>query len=1556
MRRRKIEQVVPGTPEHFQVKQRGLCVEQPTEAMKAIEAANQCVEVKGLLKIYRTPEGSLTAVNNVDMTMYKGEIFALLGHNGAGKTTVLNILTGLVDATDGNIKLYGNSLEENLIFGRADVGICPQQSVLWPLLTVQEHLEIFAAFKGTKYSAIEKDMNELLRQLHLYDWRHWQTRRLSGGMQRKLALAIAFVGNPSLVFLDEPSSGMDTTARRHTWDILRNGKAGRIIVLTTHYMEEADVLGDRICIMDHGEVRCCGSAQYLKDLYGCGYNISCLLDASDDKVKNNILKIASESLKPYPVQVLSKAGKEISFLAPFESTPQFSALFTQLDDRAKSHVETFSVGVANLEEVFLKVASGFTVHQKGEDDVIQNQHICLEAGEMTDIGGKSEVTGCISQMQAQFYKQWTYSKRTPVVFFCKLCCPAVYTIMCLILLLSQARDERSMLLTTDDLNELPGHVLPVARTSFSDNKAFIDENAQAAADNFGGTPLPGWIIDYTETCQDTAKISECEPSTPNSNFRVLDCLSAGNFTDVCTNAIGNVVAKDDCNGQVCMIQTGALGRCSTDHGGNVADMKCTYNTSVESYMLCAKVYTTFKKQDEMLRSMAYRLEGTRNSEALSRFGAIVHPPMTPSTAKYYTGTDNVQFILLNLTSLHAPGIYVNLHSNILLQQANKPGRIKTFNHPFPYTAVEEQERRLGVFFFSAVTVMIGFGIVTGFSVAYVVHEREKELKMQQFVSGVGIFPYWASFYITDWIVNVIACCGIFLVLLIFDIVHLIDTRYDQLQFVLVVMITFCFAQVPFVYLFSNMFSQSNTAMILTIVLNLIFAPIFLFLLFITEAFLLSELATPLYWLIHLVEWIHWIWRLIPVFSIGDALIQTVYLSMLFENDPPELKTDDKFTKCIKEAKRGESYLPSCSRDIWDSNGPMVNVYIMIGVAIIYPIITMTFEYMKEVKKNRYANVVCFSLIAAALAIIGVSAKSAIGIIVGCSLVLFAVICVISIHRLRSAEDVEYTGPCALRDEDVTSEEERVRVLSASEDKNKAIIVSNIRKTYVDTDRERGSCCCRLCEKGANRKTVFAVQGVSFSAEPGEVFGLLGVNGAGKSTTFKMLLGTLAATKVNRLVLAGMTDVIAARHHIGYCPQDNTLFMYMTCREHLLFYGRIKGIRAAELGKVVTDLLTALNLTEYANKVAGTLSGGNKRKLCVALSLMGSPPLIFLDEPSTGVDPMARRFMWSVIQKLASGNRHCTVILTTHSMEECEALCSRAVIMVNGVFRCMGATQHLKQLYGQGFACWIRNAESFEDKFDQVVELWETTPTGKAITELSEKKFIRYETLKKIATELGEVWHVLEMSGQNSPYEVSAKVATAALPMYGYQMTQVNNDTIPLSAAVTWWCITANTRRTMVDLVQVVRAALSAPPLTPGSISAIGTATDGSTVKAETIGSRMTDEGATEANNAENAEGTTNEESTPSTALSLADEEVRRYAHLDLAKDDVAKTFIQEVHGNKVVVRVQTHKAMSLLPVFEKMEELKKDNVCVDYTVCHTSLERIFNTFSKEAATNVQIGR
>lgn len=217
-----------------------------------------------VLKQLRKAFGGKVAVEGSNLEMYEGQITALLGHNGAGKTTTMSMICGLFPPTAGTALVLGHDVRYEVNKAQRSLGICPQHDVLFDTLTVEEHLRFYCLLKGVLQESVQAQIDDMIGSLKLEEKRHAQSKTLSGGQRRRLSCGVALIGGSKVVILDEPTSGMDPAARRATWDLITKYKEGRTILLSTHFMDEADILGDRIAIMSAGQIRCCGSSMFLK--------------------------------------------------------------------------------------------------------------------------------------------------------------------------------------------------------------------------------------------------------------------------------------------------------------------------------------------------------------------------------------------------------------------------------------------------------------------------------------------------------------------------------------------------------------------------------------------------------------------------------------------------------------------------------------------------------------------------------------------------------------------------------------------------------------------------------------------------------------------------------------------------------------------------------------------------------------------------------------------------------------------------------------------------------------------------------------------------------------------------------------------------------------------------------------------------------------------------------------------------------------------------------------------------------------------------------------------
>ena len=271
----------------------------------------------------------------------------------------------------------------------------------------------------------------------------------------------------------------------------------------------------------------------------------------------------------------------------------------------------------------------------------------------------------------------------------------------------------------------------------------------------------------------------------------------------------------------------------------------------------------------------------------------------------------------------------------------------------------------------------------------------------------------------------------------------------------------------------------------------------------------------------------------------------------------------------------------------------------------------------------------------------------------------------------------------LEDDDVRAERERV--LSRHYDRSSPLVIKNIRKEYPPRKKDK--------------KPHVAVHSATFAVEEGVVFGLLGPNGAGKTTLIHSLIGIYTPTS-GYARLAGFniaTDMDQVYKRIGICPQHDILWDDLTVLEHLLFYARLKGIPKDQEYDAVQQSMANVGLESFRDNLVHGLSGGEKRRLSIAIAIIGDPKLVFLDEPTTGLDPDVRRLIWDILDEI-SHNR--TIVLTTHSMEEAEVLCHRIAIMSHGTLRCCATQLRLKELYGSGFKLSYSNKP---EKYNELKE-------------------------------------------------------------------------------------------------------------------------------------------------------------------------------------------------------------------------------------------------------------
>jgi ATP-binding cassette subfamily A (ABC1) protein 3 len=1151
--------------------------------------------------------------------------------NGAGKTTLIRMLSGMIEPSSGDAEIYGNSILDDFDNIRTDFGFCPQHDILYDKLTVREHLTLFARIKNIPDDEVELCVEKSVHEVELDDKIDTQALALSGGMKRKLSTAIALIGGSRVVFLDEPTSGMDVAARRQLQELLQNKKEGRCIILTTHYLDEADFLGDRIAIMAKGKVVCSGSSLFLKQNYGVGYQLTI---TKDNNIRSqDIIKLVKTQIPN--CEVITNAGNEVKLRLPFQASSRFPNLFDNLDVWNSQHEIggiAYGIAVTTLEEVFLKVGMG-------EDALGESRSAGISISDGNWIDGVRKTLPDINS--GGLYKPQTMgSSGSPQT--------STYDDT----LLGTPRTE----IWSEPTNSK--YKLDFENASISEISAQQEEGRRnqiipswakcvSLKVKKGGTSVNSGVIEYNPADLKGVKKT---PTTLGHIKALFWKRFYNQLRDkkafVCIVLIPTLVLVAGIG-----LQTLALKKSmpellmTTDYGNSPNRVTVSENFPVDDYR---RPNDTFKLvnvrnvpgKNALDRMNTYLLDTNLLWEQ-SRYGAIAVEDWS----------DVKVTVLANTTDRHSIPVYVNLLSNLYLrnQYTKEDQSISISYQPFPFTKTQKS------FIATVASVMINIAIsfVPANYAAMVVQDRATQSKHLQVVSGVSLWSYWLINWAFDFMTYLIPLCICLIVVNIFDVVMLTG-EYTLPFFTL--LFFHGVAVIPYVYVLSFLFEQQSSAQNFILMWLLITGPIL------------------------------GIVVMILTFTTGGYDPNLEYLWMVFPNYALNHGTGYLMVCTIRGLGRGGK---------WGRDVTGYPVTYMASEAIVYFMILMVIE---KVLKTPWLKAWC--------------------------------------HK----DPTVNAEPSRILDEDVIKEKRRI-LKQRSVDEGDIVQLKELRKVYSPKDNSLFSNLIPCYSRSSTGKPPkVAVDNLTFAVRKGECFGFLGVNGAGKTSTLKILTGDILPTE-GGATLNGydlLTQMNQVRKHIGYCPQFDAIIPNLTAREHLYLYARIKGLPEEVVERYSSFLLRKIGLKDYADLPCRGYSGGNKRKLSVGIALIGDPPVVFLDEPSSGMDPESRRFMWNLIDNTMSGR---SLILTTHSMAEAEALCDRIGIMVNGQLKCLGTAQHLRTRYGRGYQIDLNVARDAQNNISAVREwIQESFENGLILDENAGNFVVR---ISKNERPLGAVFRLIE---------------------------------------------------------------------------------------------------------------------------------------------------------------------------------------------------------------------
>ncbi|XP_060089129.1 phospholipid-transporting ATPase ABCA1-like [Heteronotia binoei] len=1425
------------------------------------------VSIRNLVKIY--PGTKKIVVNRLSLDFYEGQISAFLGQNGAGKTTTINILTGLVPPTSGTAYVLGKDIRSEMNTIRKTLGMCPQHNVLFDILTVEEHIWFYGRLKGLSGEEVKEEIDEIIEDVGLPHKREEETKNLSGGMQRKLSIAIAFVGGSKVVILDEPTAGVDPYSRRGIWELLMKYRAGRTIILSTHYMDEADLVSDRIAIISQGRLCCCGSSLFLKTKLGTGYYLTLVKqearkdgDSSERSKQNSKSSACDVPLLTTLVQkmvpgsrLVEDVGQEVVYVLPYSGAKggAFGNLFKELDSRlGELGISGYGISDTSLEEIFLKVAKNTDVDAEGNAQVDESSEL-----ELAPSPRHRQVYHHYSRSpsnegfrRSRYHELDVASHRD-----CEVLTPRIsdfesprskaylslITTMAEALNVSLSLDSPKISDVVHDLVQadfpagsllpmLPVHLeglreawdKPASIPTTSKRFDFLEKATLSRSRSLPSQHQPDiqWG-DSDPRCRSTGVgdrspryVPVGDPLLPpgfpfsTGRFRMASCQIVASSIRVVEvqgyHAFG--VMKSSCMCRVSPSLTTLLSvMCLTGDPGMSIGSEGSRSLGAFS-AICYKVTRADKPSaaDEPTETDFLRGVGAQDSTRLTgwaltsqqllalftkRFlharrsikgffaqivlpvvlvclslltnkvivnlGAspplaltpsvygpqktffrkvscsqnFVVPEVSPSVANVFKNNNwtlrdpsppcecsseedqkifpdcpeaagglpppqmqtETGFTLQNLSGRNISDYLVKTYSKIMQNELkNKTQITETWYGGFSVgahtfqglptpdtvnTTVQKVRAFLSITKGSSLDRLFSSlsGFVDGLETSENVKVWFNNKGLHAMASFINVanngllrasLPAGAdhSFYgivtvnqplnetqrqlfistaLSSFFSVLISTCVMFALSFVpaSFVLFLIEERISNAKHLQIVN-----GMKPWVYWLGNFAWDVCNYLIPAALVVLIF------ICFQQKAYVSPESLPTLILLLLLYGW-----------SMTPLMYPASYLYSIPSSAYVSLTTINFFIGFISTMVTVVLDIIPLKK-VRDINSILKAVFLVLPQYCLGRGLTdMAMFQVKNVALGRSGgnmnSLLSWDLVG----------KNLFAMAVEGFVFFFFTILVQYRFFIRFRPSPIRQFPLGEEDEDVAKE--RKRILSGRH-QDDTVVLQNLTKVTP-------------------LNNVPAVDRVCVGIPPGECFGLLGVNGAGKTTIFKMLTGDIGVTMGNAFLkgYSVLTHLQSVHENLGYCPQFDAISDFLTGREHLEFYCRLRGIPERAIPKVVQVGIHRLDLTQHADKLAGQYSGGNKRKLSTAIALIGAPPAIFLDEPTTGMDPRAKRSLWNCILSMIKGGR--CVVLTSHSMEECEALCTRMAIMVSGRFQCLGSVQHLKNRFGEGYTIMLR---------------------------------------------------------------------------------------------------------------------------------------------------------------------------------------------------------------------------------------------------------------------------
>jgi len=1252
------------------------------------QGMKKAVEVKNIAKTYISRKERIEVLRNIEFNAYYDEIFAILGHNGAGKTTLINIMTGIISSTSGEVYYDGTPITGNETEICKQFGYCPQFETFNNNLTIGEHIKLFAGIKGIKV-----DVNDTLRDIDLLKKKNNFPKELSGGQRRKLCISLSLLGSPKYIFLDEPTTGLDPFSRKNIWDYLMRCKKDKVMFITTHYMDEADLLADRKMITSNGVINCLGSSLFLKNSFNMSYSLDIHIEEEKDcSIVDSVIDnycpgssqskvITNSNLRVHEDQDSNENNDLIvTYLMPIKYSTSFKDIFRELSNLIQDDsntIKNFSLTAPTLEELFIK---------------LENNN--GNANELSQV--KNTVVVNMENMNTDNDKSDLEKK--------------------LDLILNNKNTYQPKPLT---------QIVSIMKIRL---KLFIRNKTFAIFFTFLPTILELIsILVKSQFINQTESITEYTSVNINPNiYNNYDMFIAFNSTtpsDI-TNVLKNIESEI---GKKLLTYSNGFNVKNNDIMGGISGVKNDKDT-MEFIIHYNTKYSLFKHISINLLSNSI-LKNVYNID--KNINAWLKPLL-----KY-----NDEAIVEKENEIYEDGYEDEWYSQLYGFENNKEieknekededegegeGVVKGISDIDYFSNIYDDSKE-ATLIHELITVIL---VTTTLSLSLsnyaplVVKEKEEGIIHQIRLNKTKKLYYWIGIFIGDFICLLISVIPITIIGIISGM-NIYSGRY--IFYIIICTLLWIANSLLCQYIYSFFFKKyekiSNILVMLYPVLSLICSVFIIVYLMGLDESIFDEKGNK---------------RSSYNRLIGDGFVKSYYILFIIILYSPSILVYAYGKLCFIIMNR---ILSEDNDEVEDFLSSEISQKILSRTDISrrekktllteklydYKMPTLSELLTEDIPINLLmVLIVLFSTLALYIFVINILEK------------LFVKV----IRRDKpyvEGERENFDKKLKEGPKDVYNEWKKVDQEIKGENTSNTIAIKayNLIKEFPLKSEDLKRLKKKEANKGKNdqysnynnsqkenenrhnSKGVFEkmddrilydeiflnyvnriVRDVTFGVNAGECLGLLGPNGAGKTTCIAMMTGTLNHT--HGTIFYGNNNLVESDYSdlsLGYCAQNNSLWNLLTVNETIQLYLSISGYPKEEVPKYTKYLIEACGIENHANKRVGRISGGTKRKLSLIIAICSSPGYLILDEPSAGMDPFTRRYMWKIIKALKKV-RETATLLTTHSTEEAEALCERIAILIKGSLICIDTPKSIKMNHSSYYTLEVftDDPETFENEY------------------------------------------------------------------------------------------------------------------------------------------------------------------------------------------------------------------------------------------------------------------